>query len=274
MTPGVPFSTTSRLIPAWPGASGPHGGGDEVGPHAAGDEGLGPVDDVAVRVGVPARGGPDRRDVRPATGLGDRQRADELAGQRRSHPAVHLLRGAAGGEVRQCDAAGEQRRHQPARRTRVEAALLQRDRVQQVAALAADGRGERDAEQPLPRRRGVQGARHLAAVLPLLQVRRHLAAHELGGHLAERGPLPRSRRAVRALVPRPRALLDLPSRRSSLVPRALLLGHRSDSSIATIRERAHSPSPLACGSKRVDAATPRPSSPWITTFTAPRLGSR
>ena len=48
--------------------------------------------------------------------------------------------------------------------------------------------GNETPSSPCLRRRGVQGARHLAAVLPLLEVRRHLAAHELGGHLAERGP--------------------------------------------------------------------------------------
>ncbi len=41
----------------------------------------------------------------------------------------------------------------------------------------------------------------------------------------------------------------------------------------TCRERIHSPSALAWGSNRVEAATPCPSSPRITTLTAPRFGS-
>ena len=40
--------------------------------------------------------------------------------------------------------------------------------------------GNADAEQPLLRGRRVQLARELAGVLPLLEVRHHLAAHELG----------------------------------------------------------------------------------------------
>ena len=41
----------------------------------------------------------------------------------------------------------------------------------------------------------------------------------------------------------------------------------------TSRERSHSPSALACGSKRVLAATPSPSRPWTSTLTPCRLGS-
>ena len=37
------------------------------------------------------------------------------------------------------------------------------------------------------------------------------------------------------------------------------------------RERSHSPSALACGSNRVEAATPSPSRPWMTKFRARRL---
>src|SRR5207342_2936178 len=106
------------------------------------------------------------------------------------------------------DAAGEQRGQEPPRRPRLEESLLHRDRVAQVAALAADGLGERDPEQALRRRGPVELARHLAGVLPLLQVRRDLAAHEL-----------------------PRGLLQ----------RLAFPGHTSESSIATIRERTHSP---------------------------------
>src|SRR5262245_39853420 len=84
----------------------------------------------------------------------------------------------------------------------------------------------------------MQVARHLAGVLPVLEVRRDLAPGELPGHLAQRLPL----------------------------------AHVRSSGISTYRERAHSPSPFACGSNRVDAATPCPSSPCSTTLTPPRLG--
>ena len=43
--------------------------------------------------------------------------------------------------------------------------------------------------------------------------------------------------------------------------------------MSRVRPRSHSPTALPCGSKRVLAATPRPSSPSTTTFTARRFGS-
>ena len=48
----------------------------------------------------------------------------------------------------------------------------------------------------------------------------------------------------------------------------------AEKEIATIRERTHSPSPLARGSNRVEAAAPCPSRPRITTLTPPRAGKR
>ena len=75
--------------------------------------------------------------------------------------------------------------HQPAGGTGLEHRLLQGDRVEQVAALAADRLREGDAEQPLLRGGPVQLARDLAGVLPLLEVRRDLAADELGRGLLE-----------------------------------------------------------------------------------------
>ena len=182
------------------------------------------------------------RDVGAAAGLGDGERADRVAGQRRPDEPVDEVGVAAGGDVGQRDAGGEQPGHQAARRAGVEHRLLQHDAVEQVAATAADLLGERDAEQAVVTGRAVQRARDLAGVLPLLQVRRDLAADELG-----RG--------------RPQ--------------RVALLGSftAGPPGCATHRERSHSPSPLACGSNRVDAATPWPSRPWTTTLTAPRLGS-
>ncbi len=49
-------------------------------------------------------------------------------------------------------------------------------------------------------------------------------------------------------------------------------GHRSSSGMSMDRERSHSPSALACGSKRVDDATPSPSRPSMTKFSARRFG--
>ena len=131
-----------------------------------------------------------------------------------------------------------------------------------VPPPTADRFGEGDAEQPLLPGREVQLARDGAGVLPLLEVWSDLAAHEL-----------------RAELP------DL-AQRFSGVPAALFVGgakrgrrrtwrggHMSSSWMCTTRERSHSPSPLACGSNRVDAATPWPSSPWTTTLTPPRFGS-
>jgi hypothetical protein len=40
-----------------------------------------------------------------------------------------------------------------------------------------------------------------------------------------------------------------------------------------LRERSHSPSALACASRRRVEVAPVPSNPWRTKFTAPRLGS-
>ena len=136
------------------GTAGPDGDRHEVRAHAAGDEGLGAVDDVRVAVAASRRA--DGRDVGAAVGLGDRQGADLLAGQRGTHEPVHQVGVARRRDVRQRDPAGEERSHQPARRARLEHRLLHRDRVQQVAALAAHGLGERDAEQPLLRGREVQ----------------------------------------------------------------------------------------------------------------------
>ena len=71
------------------GATGADGSRDEVGAYAAGDERLAAVDDVAVTVAYGGR--PDARDVGAAARLGDRERADLLAGQRRPHERVDLL---------------------------------------------------------------------------------------------------------------------------------------------------------------------------------------
>ena len=47
----------------------------------------------------------------------------------------------------------------------------------------------------------------------------------------------------------------------------------SSAGMSTTRARSHSPRLLACGSSRVLAATPSPSSPAMTKLTARRFGS-
>ena len=105
-------------------------------------------------------------------------------------------------------------------------ALLQRDRVEQVATLAADRLGEGDAEQTLLGRSPVQLTGDLLLV----------SSHAWRWGATSR----RTNSAHGRLFPQ-------------CPPRS---AHRSESSIAIIRERTHSPRPLACGSNRVDAATP------------------
>ena len=174
MKPGVPASTTSSETPRVAGPAGADGGGHEVGADAAGDEGLGAVDDVVVALAH--GGGPDAGDVGAAARLGDRERADGLAGQGRADEPVDEVGVAGGGDVGQRDAAGEQPGHQPAGGALLEHRLLQVDGVEQGAAATADLLGEGDAEQPLLAGGQVQLARDRAGVLPLLEVRRDLAA--------------------------------------------------------------------------------------------------
>ena len=86
-------SRTRNEIPAWPPASrGLHRADEEVGADAVGDEGLRAVDDVAA---VDLAGiGLDRGDVGAGARLGDPERADLLAGDRRAKEALVLLGGA------------------------------------------------------------------------------------------------------------------------------------------------------------------------------------
>ena len=155
------------------------------------------------------------------------------------------------GDVGQRDAAREQPRHQPAGRTLREHRLLQVDRVEQRTAPAADRLGKGDAQQPLLPGREVELARDLAGVLPLLEVWSDLAAYELRAEWTRSALFRCPRRVVR--------------RRSEAGESENVDGgHMSSSWTCTTRERIHSPSPLACGSNRVDAATPLPRSPWTT----------
>ena len=69
-----------------------HGADEEVGADAVGDEGLGAVDHVAA---VDLAGeGADRGDVGAGARLGDPERGDPLAGDRRAQEALVLIGGA------------------------------------------------------------------------------------------------------------------------------------------------------------------------------------
>src|SRR3954470_23908967 len=82
--------------------------GDEVGSRAGGDEGLGTVDDVVIA--VPYGAGLDAGDVAAGARLGDRERADLLAGEGGLRVTVDQIRVAAADDGRQRDAMGEQGR--------------------------------------------------------------------------------------------------------------------------------------------------------------------
>src|SRR5690606_26414761 len=92
----------------------------------------------------------------------------------------------------------------------------------------------------------MQLARQLAVALPLVLVGQDVLLGEPGGHL-------------------PQCLAFRGVERA---------GHNSSSGMSTCLLRNHSPSALACGSKRACDATPCPSRPLTTKFIALRFGSR
>ena len=159
------------------------GGDDEVRAHAVGDVGLLAVDHPAAVDALGARG--DRGDVGAGARLGDAERADLLAADRRHEVALLLLLGAELPDRRRGDvdvradargrAAGADPRH----------LLAQHRLVQVVAALAAVGLRVLQPEQAL---RG-ELREHLvgepALVLPLLRVRRQLALDEAADRLSQ-----------------------------------------------------------------------------------------
>ena len=200
-------------------AAGAHRGDDVVGAHPGGDVGLGAVDDVVVA--IQHRRGAQMPDVGTAAGLGDGQRADLLAGQRRPDERVDQPLVARGDHVRHRDAAGEQRGEDAAGRAGLVQLLADDHRVGAVAATAADRFGEARAQQAGRPGAPVQVARQVAGALPLVDVGQDLAFGERAHRLSQlfalgRGP-------------------DV---------------HKSPSGMSTWRLRSHSPSPLACGSNR------------------------
>ena len=150
---------------------GAHRGHVEVGPHAVGDVGLGAVDEPAA---VDLRRARARaRDVGARVGLGDRQRGDLLAPDRRRQPALLLLgraelrHGRRGDRGVRADA-----RRQPARPAARE--LLREHRV-------GDPVGVRPVLQPEPaalRELLEDRVREPAGGLPLVGVRAQLGLDE------------------------------------------------------------------------------------------------
>src|SRR5690606_40023424 len=119
-------------------------------------------------------------------------------------------------------------------------------RVDDVAATASDLFRIRHPEQSDLGGLAMQLARQLAVALPLVLVGQDVLLGEPGGHL-------------------PQCLAFRGVERA---------GHNSSSGMSTCLLRNHSPSALACGSKRACDATPCPSRPLTTKFIALRFGSR
>src|SRR5262245_57490872 len=178
----------------------------------------------------------DSGHVRATSRFGHGQAADQLAGERWSDVRLDEVGLAAGFDMRQRDAMRIEGGDETGRPTGENDLLDHGRRVENVAARPADRHWMADPQQPQRCRFLVQITRDLAHILPCGQIRHYLPYRELVGKLAKRG-------------------------------------HRSASGMSTWRDRSHSPSAFACGSNRVEAATPRPSSPWMTKFSACRLGS-
>ncbi len=160
-------------------------------------------------------------DVGAAAGFGDGQRADLLPGQGGPHVRGDQPFVAGCDHVRYGDTAGEQGRIHPARGAGLVHLLADDDGVGAVTAATTDRLGKAGAQQPGGPGEPVQAAGQLADPFPLVDVRQDLAlgkgAHRFSQLLALRcGP-------------------DV---------------HNRVSGISTWRLRSHSPSPLACGSKR------------------------
>ena len=112
------------------------------------------------------RGGAQVADVAAATRLCDGEAADLLAGQRRTHPAVDLVGITGCDQVREGDAAGEQRREDAAGSATVEELLFGDHRVDDVTAGPADLLGHTQSEQPQLCGLDMQFTRDQALVFP------------------------------------------------------------------------------------------------------------
>ena len=176
-------------MPPWPGAAGAHRGGHEVGAHAAGDEGLGAVDDVVVAVAdAPWCGGAATSEPPPGSVTASEPISSPASVGRtnRSTRSACPVAAMCGSAMPPVNSAAISPLDAPASIHR----LLHRDRVEQVAALAADLLGDAMPSSPASPRLAVQLARHLAGVLPLLRG----AAPPRGGRTRARSPAARAAR--------------------------------------------------------------------------------
>ena len=157
--------------------------GQEVGPDPVGDVELPTVDDPAVAVAH--RPGRDPGDVRPGVGLGDRDRADLLAGDR--GPEVALAQVVAA-ELAECRGAHVRlhgdRHRQPA--AAAPGQLLDEDEAGgEVAARAAPALGEVEAEEAELAAAAEDVVREETGVLPLVDVRSKLLVDEATDGVAQ-----------------------------------------------------------------------------------------
>ena len=123
--------------------------------------------------------------------------------------------------MRNRDAAGEQRRENPSRRAGLMHLLADDHRVGAVAATTADRLGKARTQQPGLAGAPVQVAGQVAGALPLVDIGQDLAFGERAHRLSQLFALRRGPDT-----------------------------HNRLSGMSTWRLRSHSPSPLACGSKR------------------------
>src|SRR5699024_10704440 len=113
--------------------------------------------------------------------------------------------------------------------------------VDDVAALAADILAKPDPQQSGFGGLAVEPARHLSDLFPFAQVWHDFIAHERRCRVGQRAALG----GIPDIHARPR------------------FADSSSPGISAYRARSHSPRALACGSKRVEAATPSPRRPEI-----------
>jgi len=205
--------------PGRAGSAGTHGGHDVIAAYRRGDVGLRSVDHEVVAVSNGR--GPQVPDIGTPARFGDRQRADQLAGQGRLDEFLDQPRITGRDHVRNRDTDGEQRCEHPTWDARLVQFLADDRDVGRIAALAADRFGEAHAEQSGRCCLAGQLAGEFPDPLPLLYVRQDLPFGEGPHALSQFLTFGRSPDA-----------------------------HRITSGISMCRLRSHSPSPLACGSNR------------------------
>ena len=156
---------------------------DEVGARAVGDERLRAVDDVVVAVAHRARA--DSGDVRAGAGLGDAERGDLLALDRRHQVGLLQVLGAELQDRRRRHVGVDGDAHREPAVVRLRHRLATHDRHEVVAALAAVLLGEVDAEEA-ELAHALEDPVREAVALPLLGVGRKLLPAEALDRLAQR----------------------------------------------------------------------------------------